>query len=66
MYVLGGLYESFDNIFSIMTKKMISESVTIGDSKALLLSHKSRIERWHQENTYPLPSINLSIAKPIE
>lgn len=43
--MLGGLYESFDNIFSIITKKMIYESVTIDDAKALLLSHKSRIER---------------------
>lgn len=40
MYMLGGLDENFDNVFSTMIEKMLSEKVTIDDIKALLLSRK--------------------------
>lgn len=39
MTVLGGLDESYDNVFSTLTKIILKEVVTLDDAKALLLSH---------------------------
>lgn len=62
MYVLRGLDESFDNIFSTITEKMIFEKLIVEYTKALLLSHESRIGRRPQANISSLPSINLSVS----
>lgn len=46
MYVLGGINESFDHVFSTLIEKMLIEKTTIGDAKALLLSHKNSEDQY--------------------
>lgn len=61
MYILSGLDEKFDNVFSTITKKMLTEKVIIDDAKVLLLSHESRLERRKLVSMTNLPSVNLSV-----
>lgn len=48
MSVLGGLDESYDNVFSTLAKKMLTKIMTIEDAKALFLIHECKLERFCQ------------------
>lgn len=45
MNVLRGLDKHYDIVFSTLTERMMNEQVTIDDAKALLLSHKGKLEK---------------------
>lgn len=53
MYVLSELDENFDNVFSTIINKILTQKITIDDAKALL----------GRRTTYilPLPSVNMSV-----
>lgn len=61
MNVLGGLDESYDNVFSTLTKRMISEVVAVDVAKAFLMSHESRLEKRKHVLTSLLPSVNFFV-----
>lgn len=64
MYILSGLDEKFDNVFSTIIENILSEKITIDDVKSLLLSHDSRLQRINI-SLLNLPSVNLSIRNLI-
>lgn len=66
MYVLGGLGEDCDNVFLIITKKMLREKGKIDNANDPLLSYESRIERRKVILVSPLPSVNLSVKGGID
>lgn len=61
MFVLSGLDENFDNVFSTIIQKMLTEKVTIDYAKALVIIHESSLERRREISLSPLPSVKLSV-----
>lgn len=57
IYLLGGLNEGFDNVFSTLTKKMLTIKTTIDDANARLLSHWNRLEKRRSTIISPWPSV---------
>lgn len=58
-FFLTGLDEYFV-IFSRLLLKMLTKEVIIGDAKALLLNHESRLERRRTSTISALPSVKFS------
>lgn len=62
MGVTSGLDENYDNVFSTLTKRIMYETVTRDDAKALLQSHECRSKRRETLFILPLSSINMIIT----
>lgn len=62
MIVLGSLDESYDNVFSTFTERILSETVIMmDDARKLMLSHESRLEGRKAVTMSPLHSINFTV-----
>lgn len=62
MSVLSRLDESYENVFSTFTERMMTEEVTIADAIAFLHNHECRLEIRRSTMVSPLLSKNLSVT----
>lgn len=65
LIVLGELDEAYDSVSSIINERMIFEKITVDDVKALLLTHKSRLDRRRTLVVLPFSSVNVSIKNNV-